>query len=193
MKALSSMHRKNKIKLDGIIGVGIFKQFLTTMDYPAGQLILRPKGAQNNDLDNSAIEVPFILASTHLIVSKCKINGIDVTVFHDSGLALDKTSILLSKDTVSYTNTKISKKKFGIGPGGAGITLIRMGLFNVSSFKLGELPEAVNLSGVTGIFPETLYFEKDNGFFIDALVSHDFYKKYKWTIDFDSMRMIFSK
>jgi hypothetical protein len=117
----------------------------------------------------------------------------DINIFHDSGLAYGKTAILFPNDTASYTNTKLDKKRFKIGLGGAGLSLFRMGLFNVASFKLGELPEAKNLKGVTGIFPETLYFDKENGFFIDALVSHVFYRKYKWTINFTTMKMSFSK
>jgi hypothetical protein len=105
---------------------------------------------------------------------------------------MDKTAILFPNDTASYTNTKIAKKKFGIGRGGAGITLVRRGLFNVASFKLGDLPEVKNLNGVTGVFPEALYFNNEIGFFMDAVVSHDFLKRYIWTIDFTTMKMTFS-
>jgi hypothetical protein len=68
-----------------------------------------------------------------------------------------------------------------------------MGRLNVDLFKLGDLPEAGDISGLSGVFPEPLYFNSDIGIFIDALISHVFLKNYKWTIDFDSMVIRFSK
>jgi hypothetical protein len=193
MGALSTIHRKNKIKLDGIIGTGVFKEFFTTMDYPAGQLIFSPKGRQKIVTDGKSIEVPFVLTSTHLMISKGEINGKKVNVFLDSGLAVDKPAMLLPMGTIAYTNTLITKKGFGIGPGGAGITFIRYGHFSVDTFKLGELVSAKSVSGMTGIFPESIYFNDEVGFYIDVLVSHNFLKDYVWTIDFDSMLMSFNR
>ncbi len=182
----------NELTISGIIGIGVFKQFLVTMDYPADQLILCPRGGQSVVHNGNAIDMPFTLASTHFMISECEINGKEMNVFLDSGLAID-VEILLPNNALHYTNIPIPATESTVGIGGAGITELQIGYFNVDTFKLGVLPEAKNISGLSGIFPEDYYFDKEIGFFIDALISHSFLRNYKWTIDFNSMKMTFSQ
>ena len=198
MDSFSSVY-DNEFKISGIIGIGIFKQLLATMDYPEGQLILSPRDGQSGNSPNNreaqnknAIELPFILASTHLMISKSEINGKEVNVFLDSGLAADE-AILLPKDTMHYTNIPIPATENVTSVGGGGVGEIPTGHFNVDSFRLGAGTEAKNISGLYGVFPESYYFDENIGFFIDALVSHNFLKDYQWTIDFDSMMMTFKQ
>ena len=180
----------NEVEVHGIMGVGVFKQFFPIMDYPAGQLILYPRD-KKVALEN-AIEIPFALASSHNIIAKGEVNGREVNVFMDSGLAAPGVGILLSNETVEYTNIAVSEPESVESVGAGGATEFQISEFTVDTFKLGVLPEAKNLNGLLGIFPESMYFNEQGGFFIDALVSHEFLKRYKWAIDFDSMKMIFS-
>jgi hypothetical protein len=161
------------------------------MDYPAGQLILYPRN-KKVALEN-ATEVPFALAGTHNIIAKGEVNGRAVNVFMDSGLNAPGVGILLPNDTIAYANITASEPESMEIIGAGGTTEIQYSEFTADIFKLGVLPEAKNLHGILGIFPESMYFNERGGFFIDALVSHEFLKQYKWAIDFDSMKMIFGQ
>ena len=184
----------NEFTVSGVIGVGIFKRFLTTMDYPAGQLILCKKNRHSiieNQSYANAVEVPFVLASSHLIISTGEANGKEVNVFVDSGLAVPGVSILLSNDTVHYADVSVSEPETIETVGAAGVIEIQISQFSLDTFKLGDLPESKKMDGLLGVFPESMYFNENGGFFIDALISHGFLKDYRWIIDFDSMKMIF--
>jgi len=190
-KPFSALYN-NEIEIHGIIGVGVFKQFFTIMDYPTGQLFLYPKDKKDKviPLENS-IDVPFVLAGTHNIISKGIVNGREVNVFMDSGLAVPNVGILLSADTVRYTDIAVSEPETVESLSAGGVTEFQISEFTVDTFKLGMLPESNNLYGFLGVFPESMYFNENAGFFIDSLVSHAYLKQYKWAIDFDSMKMKF--
>jgi predicted aspartyl protease len=181
----------NEVEVNGIIGTGVFEQFFPEMDYPAGNLVLRPKNKKS--IPANAISVPFVLAGTHTMLCKGLVNGRELTVFMDSGLAAPGVGILLSNDTVQYTNITASEPETVENLGAGGVTDFQLSEFTVDSFKLGNLPEAKNLRGYLGVFPETMYFNEQGGIFIDALLSHDFLKQYKWSIDFETMNMYFAR
>ena len=188
-QAFSAVYN-NEVEIHGVIGIGVFKQFFPVMDYPAGKLILYPRDKKGS-LENG-IEVPCVLASSHLIISKGEVNGREVNVFIDSGLAVAGVGILLSNDTVGYTNIAVSEAESVESVGAGGATEFQISEFTVDTFKLGILPESKDLYGLLGIFPESMYFNETGGFFIDSLISHEFLKRYKWAIDFDFMKMIFA-
>lgn len=194
MGAYSAFYN-NELAVNGVIGIGVFKQFLVTMDYPAGQLILSSRDGQNSNAlvqDENAIELPFALALTHLMISNGDINGKEVNIFFDSGLAAD-AAILLPNDTLHYTNISIPDTESIAGIGGGGVAEMSTGYFNVDTFILGNLPVAKNIRGLYGVFPEKFYFDEEIGIFIDSLISHNFLKAYKWTMNFDSLKMTFSQ
>jgi len=182
----------NEIEIHGIIGIGVFKQFFTIMDYPTGQLFLYPKDKKDKYIPSeNSIDVPFVLAGTHNIISKGVVNGHEINVFMDSGFAVPNVGILLSTDTVRYADIAVSEPETVESLGAGGVTEFQISEFTVDTFKLGMLPESKDLYGYLGVFPESMYFNENGGFFIDSLVSHGFLKQYKWAIDFDSMKMIF--
>jgi hypothetical protein len=80
-------------RVDGIIGTFLLYHFLATLDYPAGELILRPKTEQNlQRLEQEAQEhnytvVPFWMAD-HYMVAWGTVNGSQPLLwFVDTGLA----------------------------------------------------------------------------------------------------------
>jgi hypothetical protein len=189
----------NKIIISGILTTGILQQFLATVDYPESQLILRPRNDDSrNSLkteypqNNKITEVPFILALTHLMICKGSINDKGgLNLFMDSGLADSEAALLLPKETLQYLDipvpaTEILPENLG-GLAGGGFPV---GRFSVDFLSVGSVQQKI-VKGLYGVFPPELYHECE--FIIDGLVSHQFLKKYKWTIDFDSMKMIFSQ
>ena len=93
-KRFSAGFQNGKYTLGGFIGTAALKQFLSTLDYKNGQLILREKTEQNSKKlheelkDNIAAEIPFVLKATHMMMARGSLNGKQgLTFFVDSGLA----------------------------------------------------------------------------------------------------------
>ncbi|MCL1897477.1 MAG: aspartyl protease family protein [Micrococcales bacterium] len=182
---------KNRHSISGLIGVGLLRQFLATMDYPAKRLVLHPRSAAKAT-NVKADRLPFVLAGSHMIISQGVVNGKDMNVFFDSGLAAS-VALLLPSESVRHANIDILKTVQTEGVGGGGATKLDVGIFRVNTLKLGALTERKRLLGATGIFPEQLYNNAIRGFYIDALLSHQYLKGFVWTIDFEAMEMTFAK
>ncbi|MCK5597454.1 MAG: aspartyl protease family protein, partial [Candidatus Eisenbacteria sp.] len=73
--------------LEGIVGTGVLKQFLATLDYPNEELVLRaPSGRAASAFRAGAAgkvldEVPFYLQSTHFLLARGSLNGVDDLLF----------------------------------------------------------------------------------------------------------------
>jgi hypothetical protein len=188
----------NQFAISGILTTGILQQFLATIDYPEGQLILRARNEESrNNLINEFTQkkitsIPFVLSLTHLMICKGSINDRGgLNLFIDSGLADSEAALCLPKQTLDYLGipppvTKVDPNAIG-GLAGGGFPV---GRFTIEKCGLGSLNQNATV-GLYGIFPPELYHECE--FIVDGLISHQFLKKYNWTIDFDAMIMIFGQ
>ena len=77
--------------------------------------------------------------------------------------------------------------------GGLGGSDFEVSEFRINQFRLGDLPAEKNIWAEHGALEAAFNFEESRGFIIDGLVSHNFLKKFSWTIDFDRTKMIFSQ
>jgi hypothetical protein len=132
--------------IEGIVGTGVLKQFLATLDYPNEELVLRaPSGgtpafsAARQTLEYLGIPIP-----------------------------------------------EIEAREGSVGGGGAFAT----GAFEIAELGLGELIQS-DLVGDFGALPPQGY--RMLGFIQDGLISHNFLKAYAWTLDFERMRMVFTR
>lgn len=192
----SEMLTGGKYKISGILSTGELRQFLSTIDYPNGKLILRPKTEEGRnslekDLKGKKVaKVPFALGITHLMTVRAFVNGKHpLNLFVDSGLADSEASVAFPKQTLNYLgipipDTEILPEDLG-GPGGGGFPV---GKFDIDELEIGPLVQK-DLKGYYGVFPSSIYFASE--FIIDGVVSHNFLKKYSWTIDFSRMEMTF--
>jgi|GEM_PF-723709 len=200
----SEAFRNDEFDIDGIIGTQVLKQFLPTIDYLSGQLILRPrnevgKNALKTELaqDKMVAEQPFTLAATHYMISKGSINGMDgFNIFVDSGLDdwESKAALALPKETMDYIGIDLPEMEdFPEDiPGGMGGADYQIGRYDVNMLNIGSA-QMNNTGGVYGTFSSELYYNDLFGFLIDGMVGDLFVSNYKWTIDFDAMTMIFSQ
>ncbi len=181
--------------LEGIVGTGVLKQFLATLDYPNEELVLRaPSGRAASAFRAGAAgkvldEVPFYLQSTHFLLARGSLNGVDDLLFHvDSGLA-GTPAFSAPRQTLEYVGIpipEIETREGNIGGGGAFAT----GTFEIAELGLGELVQS-DLVGDFGALPPQGY--RMLGFIQDGLISHNFLKAYAWTLDFERMRMVFTR
>jgi len=197
IKRSSKMLTDDKYPISGILSTGELRQFLSTIDYPNGKLILRPKNEEGRlslerDLKGKkVIKVPFALGEAHFMVVKATGNGkYPLNLFVDSGLADSEASVAFPKQTLNYLgisipDTEILPENLG-GPSGGGFPV---GRFSVDELEIGSLVQE-DIKGVYGVFPPSVYWASE--FIIDGIVSHNFLKKYSWTIDFSRMEMTFA-
>lgn len=181
--------------LDGIVGTSVLKQFLATLDYPNEELVLRaPSGRAASAFRAGAAgkvldEVPFYLQSTHFLLARGSLNGVGDLLFHvDSGLA-GTPAFSAPRQTLEYVGIpipEIEAREGNIGGGGGFAT----GTFEIAELGLGELVQS-DLVGDFGALPPQGY--RMLGFIQDGLISHNFLKAYAWTLDFERMRMVFTR
>jgi len=180
--------------IDGILGTGILKQFLSTLDYPGKQLILRERSAHGRKLfrqetgEKNTNPLHFALFNTHWMLAKGGVNDLqNLTFFVDSGLAHEAAFAApcqtLEMAHIPLPETHIDEDSSG-GGGGAWAS----GTFKVEQLGLGSLVQKHLLGEYGSRTPETYW---QAGFIIDGLISHSFLKRYAWTLDFDAMLMHF--
>lgn len=184
----------------GVIGTGILKQFIPTINYGTGELTLFPRGEAGQKLlkemiskDKLVDQVPFTLSGTHYLHTKGSVNRNNyLNMLINSGLvtkggngpilsgALMKLLKMPVPQLVNSQLAGIDGEKFQVGS------------VNVSSYGIGRLVSEASIGQYySGEALESL--GQANGFVSDAMVGHNFLKNQTWTIDFDTMSMIFSK
>ncbi len=167
-----------------VVGTGLLRQFAPTFDFPGGKLVLAPRSQPNE----TAV-FPFLLAGTHLLIAAGELNGMLMRFLIDSGLEISNGGGFLAPESSLRTvGIEIPKTTPIEGISGAGATKLKMGRFSVRQLGLGHASRG-NQVGLTGIFPKQLTRPSTLGFPIDGLVSHNFLRHYRWTIDFDLMGM----
>ncbi|MFQ5653064.1 MAG: aspartyl protease family protein, partial [bacterium] len=196
-KRFSSGFEEGRYTVGGFIGTAALRQFVSTIDYKNGNLILRERTEANirklraEMANRVAAEVPFVLKATHLMMAKGSLNDKSgLTFFVDSGLA-SEACFAAPIQTLQYVGiqapeTKISEK--GVGGGGGKWA---SGLFPIKTIGLGSLTQS-NVKGEYGSRPPESYWA--HGFIEDGLISHRFLRRYSsWTLDFSEMMYLFEK
>ncbi|MGD9099769.1 MAG: retropepsin-like aspartic protease, partial [Anaerolineae bacterium] len=184
--------------IGGIVGTGVLRQFLPTIDYLNGRLVLRPRSeeglmALQGDLEDKTItEVPFVLAAAHMMMAQGRLNDKeDLTFFVDSGLATE-AALSVPIQTLHYAGIPVPEtaipKDNNIGGGGG--KDFATGNFPIEKLGLGPLVHE-DVSGIYGILTPESYWQND--FIQDGLISHQFLRHYAWTIDFSEMTMILAQ
>lgn len=168
-----------------VIGIGLLRQFRPTIDYPDGKLILARRGGAEEP--NGGF--PFWLVHTHLLVAAGSLNGVPLNFLVDSGLEVENGACFAAPEStlekLSISNpTRVRTE----GHSGAGTTHLRLGEFPIASISLGPALRR-HEAGLTGVFPQQLTRTLPPGIRLHGLISHHFLRHYRWTIDFDRMRM----
>jgi hypothetical protein len=170
-----------------VIGTGLLRQFLATLDYPRGQLVLRPRSSS----PPGGVAVPFALATSHLLIARGALDEREpVTFIVDSGLEDEGgASVALPRATLDLLGIREPPRTEEVGESGAGSLSLRFGRFPLSRVALGTLVQE-NASGLSGIFPDL--WTDLSGIAIHGILSHGFLRRYAWTLDFESMTMTFA-
>lgn len=182
------------MRVDGVIGTVLLYHFLSTLDYPNGELILRRSTKENlNRLEEEAkaknhIVVPFWMAGDHIMVAWGTVNKSQplLLFFVDTGLA--GGGFTCPESTLKEASIELQEGLADDGIGGA--RTVHFIPFMVEELTLGDA-KAYNIQGYTGAFPSS--FENAFGFRIGGLISHGFFRQYALTFDFTGMRLLLKK
>jgi Aspartyl protease/Tetratricopeptide repeat len=175
-------------RLDGCVGTNVLYQFLSTIDYSGGELVLRRKTAANlRQFDAAAkdrnIVVPIWLAGDHFMLAWGRIQTIPPALFFiDSGLA--GAGVKLAESVIKEATITLEHDKATEGQGGGGS--FQVVPYVVPEVSLGDVHE----KNVSGLYDGPFPWENAWGFHVAGMVGHDFLKPYAVTFDFVGMRMI---
>ena len=175
-----------------IFGTNVISKFLTTIDYEKKQMTLSLRGDEQQAeahikiLSEGTTEVPFYMWADHYMFVRGGFgNEKGLNFFVDSGLVSITQEDDGSWRQACFTATESHFKKWGVGAESAN-----------KEFFESELPITIG-----PLVQTRQYFTVINdpswtnfgGVRIDGLISHAFFNKYTWTIDFDRRVYLFGK
>lgn len=172
------------LRIDGIIGTILFMQVMATLDYPRGELVLRPKTVASPHLASS-IALPMWLASDHLMLIWGRANAADsVLMLLDTGLV---GAAFVAPDTVfRAAGIDLANAPAVTGIGGGGPVTAKP--VSIRRLQFGPIVRN-DISALAGVFPPTL--ASQHGFPILGLISHELVRAYAVTFDYQRMRVLF--
>jgi hypothetical protein len=177
-------------QIDGIIGTTLFYHFLTTMDYPHGELVLRRKTAENlqefKKSPGKRVVAPIWMASDHFMVGWGRVETLPPTLlFIDSGLM--GAGVKLAESVITQAGIKLEENKAEEGAGGGG--KLKIVPYTVRQLSFGEIKE----ENVPGLYDGPFPWENMFGFHLAGMIGHDFLKPYAVTFDFQNMQIFLQR
>src|SRR5262249_15159308 len=128
----------------GILGTVLLYHFLTTLDYPGGELILEPRTQENlKRLEQRALTekhrvIPFWMAGDHFIIAWGRVSqSAPVLLFVDTGLA--GGAYTGPRSVLDEAGIKVAEEKARAGVGGGG--KMKLVPFEIDELSLGEVKE----------------------------------------------------
>ena len=173
-------------QIDGIIGTTLFYHFLTTMDYPHGELVLRRKTAETLDeftrSTGKRVVVPIWMASDHFMVGWGRVETLAPTLlFVDTGLM--GAGVKLAESVIKEAGIKLEQNRATEGAGGGG--KLKIVPYTVHQLSFGNIKE----ENVQGVYDGPFPWENTFGFHLSGMVGHEFFKPYAVTFDFQNMQI----
>ena len=178
-------------QMDGIIGTTLFYHFLTTMDYPHGELVLRRKDAKSleefkTQSSGKRVTVPIWMASDHFMVGWGRVETLPPSLlFVDTGLT--GAGVKLAESVIKAAGIKLDESKASEGAGGGGT--LKVIPYTVHQLSFGDIKE----ENVPGLYDGPFPWENMFGFYLAGMVGHDFFKPYAVTFDFQNMQIFLQR
>ena len=177
-------------QIDGIIGTTLFYHFLTTMDYPRGELVLRRKDAKNLEefkkSPGKRVTVPIWMGGDHFMVGWGRVETLPPSLlFIDTGLM--GAGVKLAESVIKEAGIKLEEERATEGAGGGGT--LRIVPYTVHQVSLGDIKE----ENVQGVYDGPFPFENTFGFHLAGMVGHEFFRPYAVTFNFQNMQIFLQR
>ncbi|MBD3670464.1 MAG: aspartyl protease family protein [Gammaproteobacteria bacterium] len=180
-------------KIHGVIGTSLLRHFYASIDYRRQKLVLRQKNSGNrkllDEMASDAINIPFWLIETHMIMARGRINDLPETLlFVDTGLA--DRGFLISQTTADAAGLSFDWSGARESSGGGG--KIRELYFTLDQVTLGTGVNTITQQAVKASIHEGEHpiFKGILGFEVGGLISHDFFRTTRLSFDFDRMQLL---
>jgi hypothetical protein len=167
-------------RIDGVLGTVLLYHFLATMDYPGSRLVLKQE--LEPDLSDAAISVPFWMAGDHFMLAWGAVNRVPQFMFVDTGVggvAWKGPMSTIEAANVTVFHDRATESSMGGGEGS--FTILPLHLEELS---LGGAVEKDLNGNFSGFAVEHMF-----DFRIGGMISHEFFKHYRLTIDFENMQL----
>jgi hypothetical protein len=179
------------IRIDGILGTGLFERFLATIDYPQRRLILRPRNAGTSQQFESAAQrdgasiVRCWLIGDHFVFARARVGDAPDGLFlFDSGGA--GIGLMASKWLVTAAHLKLDTAHAQAAMGGGGS--FESIPFSAPSIAVGNAMQR----NVPGSYTPQGSPLDAFPFNVEGIISHLFLKHYAYTVDFTAMKLVLS-
>ena len=177
-------------QIDGVIGTTLFYHFLTTTDYPRGELVLRRKDAKSLEefkkSPGKRVIVPMWMASDHFMVGWGRVETLPPSLlFVDTGLM--GAGVKLAESVIKQAGIKLDESKASEGAGGGGT--LKVVPYTVGHVSFGDIKE----DNVQGLYDGPFPWENTFGFYLAGMVGHEFFKPYAVTFDFQNMQIFLQR
>lgn len=173
--------------IDGVIGTRVLYQFLATIDYPHGRLVLRPKAAsaafEAAATQRRAAIVPMLLVPDHFLFARARIGSAPEALFNidtgGGGIGVQATKAQL--DAAAIVPDAAHARPFR-GGGGEARTLPFAADVTLGDQTFAHVPGVYFPDGDQyGIFP----------FAVGGTLSHELFRRGTLTFDFSAMQLVF--
>lgn len=178
---------RQDIHIEGAIGTGLLSQFLATIDYPHGGLVLRRR-SDSSEFEaqaarSGAVHVPLWLVGDHFLFARGRLGDAPEGLFMiDTGCA--GCGVVVGSDAVlkaAHITPDAAHAGTGVGGGGA-VTVLPF----EADVTLGRVTE----HAVRGFYsPQGSIFP----FETQGSISHGFFRPYALTLDFNAMLLVMQK
>lgn len=160
---LKHIEQKKNIRLLGIIGFNVFKDFSVLIDYPNQRLVLRRLAANGQEIDfnpnlNQLLDSIHFVLKGHLITFPVTVNGKKLRMALDSGAEVNLLDKRVSKKVLQ--NFEILRRVKMVGIGKSGIEVLAGRLYEVecASMELeGMHTLLTNLENINDAFGTRLH------------------------------------
>jgi hypothetical protein len=178
-----------------IFGTNVLQQFLATLDYPRGRLILSPRGDVEGRkrhmtmLQQGRVRVPFYMWGDHYMFARGSVGDDNrLNFFMDSGLvALRRIN---DEQTVQagFTSSRNRYLNWGVREADMALGIFQPGLtIGIGPLKQDDLWWSAGPGG------EAHGKKSFGGVQMHGLLAHAFLQQYGWTLDFENHQYIFSQ
>ncbi|MBV9248622.1 MAG: aspartyl protease family protein [Acetobacteraceae bacterium] len=177
-------------QIDGCIGTILLSQFLSTIDYAHGELLLRRKTEKNVTRFSSEpgknVSMRFWMAGDHFLLARGRVMSQPPAMFFvDTGLA--GGGVNLPQSVIKELGINLDTRKTMPGTGGGGT--FQTVSYTVPQVSLGGLTR----KDVPALYDGPVAWDHAWGFYVGALVGHEFFRPYALTLDFQRMKLILTR
>lgn len=179
-------HESNE-HLDGYIGLAVISKFLTTVDYPASEFVLRGKDGAEASAAPPGESFPLRLTSSGFLSGEVSLEGVEepLNFIVDTGASISVISPEVAR--LDALGKHVADERLRV-IGAAGV------LDDVRAFRLPKLSLGPgSVENVRAVELDLAMINEASGFRQSGILGGNFLRNYRMTFDFRNARVLLSR